>query len=103
VVSFPLAFLPTVLEDTYSNCTENVQVEEYDMSKAHRTNGDKNKVCLILVGKGELGTASPRRRKFKCENNIKMNLGKIEGAVWRVINEGSCEHGNELSGPVKCW
>jgi hypothetical protein len=43
--------------------------------------------------------------------NIKMDLREIgwDGMDWidlaqdRDTVEGSCEHGNELSGSIKCW
>jgi hypothetical protein len=45
-------------------------------------------------------------------DNIKMNLGEIRwsGMRWIVVAKdkdlnlkGSCEHGNEPSGSIKCW
>jgi hypothetical protein len=48
------------------------------------------------VGKpeGKRPLESPRHRWV---DNIKIDLRETEGLV-----EGSCEHGNELSGPIKC-
>jgi hypothetical protein len=69
-----------------------------ELGRACSTNGEKRNVYTIFVGKPEgktpLGTS---RRRWV--NNIKMDLREIEmGPV-----EGSCEHGNEPSGSVKCW
>jgi hypothetical protein len=40
-------------------------------------------------------------------NNIKMDLREIEwgGMDWIDLaqDRGSCEHGNETSGSIKCW
>jgi hypothetical protein len=39
-------------------------------------------------------------------DNIKMDLGELgwDGMDWiDLAQEGSCEHGNELSGSLKCW
>jgi hypothetical protein len=40
------------------------------------------------------------------ENNIKMDHREIGwgGVGWIYLaEEGSCEHGNEPSGSIKCW
>jgi hypothetical protein len=70
----------------------------------------KRNACRILVGKPEgirpLG--KPRRRWV---DNIKMDLRKMRwgGMDWIDLTqyrdqwEGSCEHGNEPSGSIKCW
>jgi hypothetical protein len=61
------------------------------------------KANRVLVGKRPLGR--PRRRR---ENNM-MDLGEMgwSGMDWIDLAqrpvEGSCEHGNEPSGSIKCW
>jgi hypothetical protein len=68
--------------------------------KAHR----------ILVGKPE-GNRPPGRHVHRWENNIQMDLKETGwgGTDWidpaQNIGpvEGSCEHGNETSGSIKCW
>jgi hypothetical protein len=68
--------------------------------------GEKRNAYRILVGRPEekrpLGT--PRRRWV---DNIKMDFREIDwdGIDWidLVQNRGSCEHGNEPSGSIKCW
>jgi hypothetical protein len=60
----------------------------------------------MAEGKRPLGR--PRRR---CVDNIKMDLREIkwDGMDWIVLAQdrdqvgGSCEHGNEPSGSMKCW
>jgi hypothetical protein len=62
-----------------------------------------------MVGKpeGKRPLGRPIRRWV---DNIKMDLREIgcDGMVWidvaqNGLVEGSCEHGNELSGSIKCW
>jgi hypothetical protein len=70
--------------------------------------GEKRNAYRILVGKPEekrpLGR--PRRRWV---DNIKMDLREIgwDGVDWFDMAQGpvqgSCEHGIEPSGSVKCW
>jgi hypothetical protein len=68
--------------------------------------GEKRNAYRILVRMPErkrpLGR--PRRRWV---DNIKMDrMGwyglDLSGSKYRPV-EGSCEHGNEPSGPIKCW
>jgi hypothetical protein len=64
--------------------------------------GEKRNVYRIFVGKPE-GQA-----RCRWVDNIKMDLGEIGWGVMDWIDlaqdrEGSCEHGNESSGSVKCW
>jgi hypothetical protein len=54
-------------------------------------------------GKRQLGR--PRRRWVDI---IKIDRRWDEvvctGSIWlRILVEGSCEHGNELSGSINCW
>jgi hypothetical protein len=53
-------------------------------------------------GKRPLGR--PRRTRV---DNIKIDLreigwGGMTGSIWGPM-KGSCEHGNEPSGSIKCW
>jgi hypothetical protein len=59
----------------------------------------KRNAYRILVGKPEYKRplGRPRRRWV---DNIKMDLREIG---WYGLVEGSCEHGNEPSGSLKCW
>jgi hypothetical protein len=60
---------------------------------------EKRNVYRVLVGKAE-GKRPLGRPKPRWENNIKMNLGEIG---WdRLDSSGSCEHGNEPCGSIKC-
>jgi hypothetical protein len=70
--------------------------------------GEKGYVYKILLGKpeGRWPLERPRRRWV---DNIKMDLRGIQwyGLDWSGSEygpvEGSCEHGNEPSGSIKCW
>jgi hypothetical protein len=61
--------------------------------------GEKRNVYRILVGKseGKRPMGRPRRRWV---DNIKMDLREIG---WEGPVEGSCVHGIEPSGSIKCW
>jgi hypothetical protein len=66
---------------------------------------EKRNAYRILVGKpeGRKPLGSPRRRWV---DNIKIDLREIgwHGVNWvNLALEGSCEHGDELSGSIKCW
>jgi hypothetical protein len=67
--------------------------------------GAKRKACRVLVGKPE-GKRPIRRPRRRWEDNIKMDLREIGWIrfIWFSIGavEGSCEHGNEPSGDIKC-
>jgi hypothetical protein len=57
------------------------------------------------VGKPE-GKRPLGRPTRRCVDNIKMDLREIgwDGMNWiDLTQEGSCEHGNEPSGSIKCW
>jgi hypothetical protein len=64
----------------------------------------------ILVGKPE-GKRSLGRPRRRWADNIQMGLEEIgwDGMDWIDLAQGreqwmgSCEHGNEPSGSVKCW
>jgi hypothetical protein len=62
----------------------------------------------ILVGKLE-GKRPLERPRHRWMVNIKMNLREVAVAWTRLIwlrigsSGGSCEHGNEPSGSIKCW
>jgi hypothetical protein len=66
--------------------------------------GEKRNAYMILVGKPE-GKRPLGRPRCRWVDSIKM-----DGMVWiRLIRlrigtnvEGSCEHGNEPSGSIKC-
>jgi hypothetical protein len=72
--------------------------------------GANTNVYRILVGKpeGKISLGRPRRRWV---DNIKMDHREIGwgGIDWidlvQDMNQwrGSCEHGNEPSGSIKCW
>jgi hypothetical protein len=75
------------------------------MGTACSTNGGERNPYRILVAKPEwkrpLGR--PRRRLV---DNLKMDLRERgwDGMDWiDVAQEGSCKHGNEASGSIKCW
>jgi hypothetical protein len=62
---------------------------------------------MILVGKPE-GKRPVGRPRHRWVDNIKMDVrdGMVcTGLMWLKIApmEGSCEHGNETSGSIKCW
>jgi hypothetical protein len=73
------------------------------------THGEMRNACKILVGKteGNRPLGGPRRRRW---DNIRMDFTEIG---WEVVDwfhldqerdrgRGSCKHGNELSGSIKC-
>jgi hypothetical protein len=71
--------------------------------------GAKRNAYRILVGKPE-GKRSVGRPRRGWVDSIKMDL--TERLDWYGLNlcisegrsvEGSCEHGNEPSGSIKCW
>jgi hypothetical protein len=71
--------------------------------------GAKRNAYRLLVGKpdGKRPLGRPRRRWV---DNIKMDFREIEwdGMDWIDLaqdrdQEGSYEHGNKLSGSIKCW
>jgi hypothetical protein len=72
--------------------------------------GAKRNAYTILVGKPEVKSLLGRPRRGWVDN-IKMDLGEIgwEDMDWiDLVQErdqwrGSCEHGNESSGSIKCW
>jgi hypothetical protein len=78
------------------------------MGRVCSTNGEKRNAYRILVGKteGKRQLGIPRRRLV---DNIKIDLigwngiDCIDLAQDRDQWEGSCEHGNEPSGSIKCW
>jgi hypothetical protein len=79
------------------------------MGRACSTNGEKRNTYRILVGKleGKRPLGRPRRRWV---DNIKIDLKEIgwDGMDWIDLAqdrelEGSCEHGNESLGSIKCW
>jgi hypothetical protein len=71
--------------------------------------GEKRNTYRLLVGKPE-GRRLLRRPRCRWMDNVRMDLGEIgwDGADWidvaqdRDQRRGSCEHGNELSGSIKC-
>jgi hypothetical protein len=66
------------------------------MGRAHSTNGDNRNAYRILVAKPE------GRRRHRWVDNIEMDITEIGWGGMDWI-EGSCEHGNEPSGSIKCW
>jgi hypothetical protein len=79
------------------------------MGSAYSTNGEKRKAYRILVGKpeGKRPLGRPRRRWV---DNIKTDIG--DRVEWYGLDrsgsgqgpvEGSCKHGNELSGSTEYW
>jgi hypothetical protein len=71
--------------------------------------GKKRNAYRILAGKPE-GKRPLGRPRSMWVDNIKMNLRDIgwDGIDWIDLCqeepvEGSCEHGNEPSGFIKCW
>jgi hypothetical protein len=80
------------------------------MDRACSTNGAKGNAYRILVGKPE-GKGTLVRQRRRLVDNIKMDL-KRDRMGWYGLDlsglesgqlEGSCEHGNELSGSIKFW
>jgi hypothetical protein len=71
--------------------------------------GERRGVYRVLVGKPE-GKRPLGRPRHKLELNIKMDLqeagwGVWTGLIWLRIGTqvaGSCEHGNEPLGSIKC-
>jgi hypothetical protein len=69
---------------------------------------EKRNAYRILVGKPE-GKRPLRRPRCRWVDNIKMDL-RYDGMLWIGLiwlrigsnGEGSCEHGNEPSGSIKC-
>jgi hypothetical protein len=71
--------------------------------------GEKRNAYRILVGKPE-GKRPLGRPRRSWVDNIKIDLREIEwdGMDWIDLaqdkdNGGLFEHGNELSGSIKCW
>jgi hypothetical protein len=66
--------------------------------------GEKRNAYRILVGKPE-GKRPLGRSKHRWKDNIKMELREIGwgSTDWIDLAQGSCEHGNEPSGSIKCW
>jgi hypothetical protein len=72
--------------------------------------GEKRNSYRILVGKPE-GRRPLGRQRRRWVDNIKMDLGQTEwdGVDWVDLAQeygsvmGSCEHGDEPSGSIKCW
>jgi hypothetical protein len=70
--------------------------------------GEKLNAYRILVGRPE-GKRPLRRHRRKWEADIKMDLGEMGKRSYGLNSSdseqrrvaGSCEHGNELSGPIK--
>jgi hypothetical protein len=73
-------------------------------------NRAKSNAYRILVGKQEAKRPLGRPR-HRWDDNIKMYLREIglRGKEWIHLGSGkgpvagSCEHGNESSGSIKCW
>jgi hypothetical protein len=69
--------------------------------------GEERNMCKLLVGKPE-GKGPLGRPICRWVDSIKMNLiEKGRGGVdWIGLAQdrySSCEHGDEPSGPIKCW
>jgi hypothetical protein len=71
--------------------------------------GEKRNPYRILVGKPE-GKRPLERPRCRWVNNVEMSLREIggmfgTGLIWLRTGtvKGSCEHGNEPSGSIKCW
>jgi hypothetical protein len=69
----------------------------------------KRNAYRILVGKPD-GKRPLGRSRRRWMDNIKMDLREIDGMEWIGLiwlrigtNGGSCEHGNEPTGSIKCW
>ena len=79
------------------------------MGRACNTNGEPGTHEGFPVGKPE-GNRPLRRPRRRWEDNIKMDLREIGRCCMDWITydlrrrpvEGSCEHGNESSGSIKC-
>jgi hypothetical protein len=68
------------------------------MGMASSTHGEKRNACRILVRKPKGKRLLERPRCIWGDNTrIRMFFREIGDL------EGSCEHGNELSGFAKCW
>jgi hypothetical protein len=57
---------------------------------------------------GYLWESQKGRPRYRWMDSIKMNVGEMEWGVMDWIDlvqdqEGSCEHGNEPLGSIKCW
>jgi hypothetical protein len=63
--------------------------------------GEKRNAYRILVGKPE-GKRPLGRPKRRWVDNIKMR-DRMEWSGLDGLVEGSCEHGIEPSGSIKCW
>jgi hypothetical protein len=71
---------------------------------------EKRNPCRILVGKPERKRPLGRPR-HRWMDSIKIDLRDMgwDGMDWFDLCsgygpvEGSCEHGNETSGSIKCW
>jgi hypothetical protein len=80
------------------------------MDRACSTNGKRRNIHGILVGKpeGKRSLGSPRRRWM---DNNKIDLREIGWDGMNFIDlapgygpmEGSCEHGDEPLGSIKCF
>jgi hypothetical protein len=78
------------------------------MGRAYSTNGEKRNAYRILVKKSEENRPLERPRR-RWVDNIKMDLRKkgwVNGLDRSGLGlgpvEGSCEHGNEPLGSIKC-
>jgi hypothetical protein len=80
------------------------------MGRACSTNEEKGNAYRILVGKPE-GKRPLGRQRRVWVYTIKIDLREIGwgGMDWIDLAQvrdqwrGSCEHGNEPSGSIKCW
>jgi hypothetical protein len=66
--------------------------------------GEKRNAYRILVGKPHRKRPL-RRQRCRWVDNIKMDLREIrwDGRDWiYLVQKGSCEHGNEPLGSIKC-
>jgi hypothetical protein len=77
------------------------------MGRACSTDGEKRNAYTILVRKS-VGTRPLGRPRYRWVDDIKIDL-RVElygldrsGSEYGPV-EGSCEHGNELSGSLKYW
>jgi hypothetical protein len=79
------------------------------MGRAYSTNGEASNAYRILVGKREGKRPLGRPRHRRRVDNIKIDHRETEwdGMDWIDLaqdrDQCSCEHGNELSGSIKCW
>jgi hypothetical protein len=80
------------------------------MSRACSTNGAKRNPYGLLLGTPE-GRRPLRRPRRRWVVNIKINLNR-DSMGWYGLDrsgsgmgpvKGSCEHGNEPAGSIKCW